>query len=222
MQRALPPTTDLVATRRSWHQIAERVVSPVRQRVNGHIGLRSSPGGFCTPPFGADDRVVRVDGLDLVDTTAAGERRQALTTVRAAGTFVGLGAELTDALPDTVLRLDQASAHVLADWFALGAQALARWSDEIEDDEPSTAQLWPEHFDIGLAAAAINYGSSPGDDAIELPYLYVGPHQPPPPDGEFWNAPFGSYRTIEAVTSVEQALTFLRTGRAGARALESR
>lgn len=214
---ALPPRGILVATRRSWHQIAELVVSPVRQRVNGHVGLRSSPGGFRTPPFGADDRVVRVEGLDVVDATPAGERRRRLTTLRAAGAFVGLD---SDHLPDTDLPLDPAAADVLARWFALGAEALDRWSTEIEEDEPSTAQLWPEHFDIGLTAAEINYGASPGDDAIALPYLYVGPHQPPVPGAGFWNAAFGAYRTIEEITSVPDALAFFRAGRDRSRGLE--
>ena len=71
----------------------------------------------------------------------------------------------------------------------------------------------PEHFDIGIAAAAINYGASPGDESIPVPYVYVGPHGGPPPGHDFWNAPFGAYRTIHEIRTAEHALAFFRAGR---------
>ena len=36
----------------------------------------------------------------------------------------------------------------------------------------------------------------------------------PPPDGAFWNAPFGAYRTWHEVADAHQALGFLRDGHA--------
>ena len=30
--------------------------------------------------------------------------------------------------------------------------------------------LWPEHFDVGITVARVNYGLSPGDAAIDEPY----------------------------------------------------
>ena len=38
--------------------------------------------------------------------------------------------------------------------------------------------LWPEHLDVAITVDEVNYGISPGDDAIAEPYAYVGPHRP--------------------------------------------
>ena len=65
--------------------------------------------------------------------------------------------------------------------------------------------------------ATINYGASPGDDHIADPYLYVGPHDGPPPgDPAFWNAPFGAARTFRQIGTVAEAAAFFRDGRARA------
>jgi hypothetical protein len=69
---------------------------------------------------------------------------------------------------------------LLADWYQLGAHALASFAAAVPDDQPTSAQLWPEHFDLGITAARVNYGVSPGDGHIAEPYLYVGPHGGPP------------------------------------------
>jgi glucose 1-dehydrogenase len=34
--------------------------------------------------------------------------------------------------------------------------------------------LWPEHLDLAVTVDAVNYGVSPGDDAVPAPYLYGG------------------------------------------------
>jgi hypothetical protein len=81
----------------------------------------------------------------------------------------------------------------------------------------AAAVLWPEHFDVGITAGAINYGASPGDDHIADPYLYVGPHDGRPPgDPAFWNAPFGAARTFRQIGTVAEAAAFFRDGRARA------
>ena len=41
--------------------------------------------------------------------------------------------------------------------------------------ECSTAQLWPEHFDLGCNVEGVNFGCSPGDAGHPEPYVYVGP-----------------------------------------------
>jgi len=63
--------------------------------------------------------------------------------------------------------------------------ALRQWRAEIPGDEPSGSTLWPEHADVAIRAADINYGASPGDEYVAEPYLYVGPPAPPThsPDG---------------------------------------
>jgi hypothetical protein len=77
--------------------------------------------------------------------------------------------------------------------------------------------LWPEHFDLGVTVEAVNYGCSPGDDAVPEPYLYVGPHEPPSSGNPFWNAPFGAAVTSERIGSVEKAVAFFAEGRRLAR-----
>ena len=148
-------------------------------------------------------------------------RRAPLTTVAHAAHLAGTVAGFpwtkhppaTPFEPDARLPVDAASAAVLAGWFALGADALAALAGALVQDAPGDAWIYPEHFDLGMTAAEVNYGVSPGDAAIELPYLYVGPHEGPPVQDEFWNAPFGAYRTIEDVDSPEDALAFFRAGR---------
>lgn len=217
---SLPP--NLSRTREALHRVAEHVVSPARYAVTGRIGLRPAPGGFSTPPFGEDDRVVAVDGTDLVVVSSGAERRTPLTTLRAAAGFVGVtpGAPVHLYTPATTLELDEPldldaeAAKLLARWFQLGERALTRFAAEIAEDEPSEAQLWPEHFDLGISAAQVNYGVSPGDEHVLDPYLYVGPHDVPSFDQEgFWNAPFGAARTIHEIDSADDAVAFFHAGR---------
>jgi hypothetical protein len=107
------------------------------------------------------------------------------------------------------------AARLLAEWYGLGTQALSRLAAEIPSDKPTGPVLWPEHFDVGITAAAINYGASPGDDHVTDPYLYVGPDDGPPPgDPAFWNAPFGATRTFRQIGTVAEAAAFFRDGRA--------
>jgi len=218
--RTLPST--LARTRDALHRVAEHVVSPARYAATGRIGLRPAPGGFATPPFGDDDRVVAVDGAELTVRAAGTERRTPLTTLRAAAEFVGIepGAPAHVYTPATRLDLDEpldvdpAAALVLAAWYQLGQTALRSFAAQIPEDAPGEAQLWPEHFDLGLAAAGVNYGVSPGDEQFPDPYLYVGPHTGRPEgDDEFWNAPFGAVLTIHDVPSVDDAVAFFRAGR---------
>ena len=114
---------------------------------------------------------------------------------------------------------DCSPARLLAQWHQLGAGAMGLLAAEIAGDEPGAVVLWPEHFDVGMTAAAINYGASPGDDQVNEPYLYVSPHGGPPTgDPAFWNAPFGAARTFRQVGTVAEAAAFFRDGRARSRA----
>lgn len=223
--RQLPST--LSSTRDAWHRLAEHVVSPARYAVTGRIGLRPAAGGFRTPPFG-NATIVAVDGTDLVVTAGGGPaRRTPITTIRDAANFVGVqpGAPAdvyTPATPlelDAPLHVDAEAARVLAGWYTLGAEALHRFADEVAAEpgaeEPSEAQLWPEHFDFAITAGQVNYGVSPGDHHILAPYVYVGPHTPPP-DDDFFTESFGAARTIEQIRAVDDAVAFFRVGRARA------
>jgi hypothetical protein len=213
----LPPTDRLVSTRESLHRVAEHVLAAALNRATGQYALRPAPGGFATPPL-PDGTVLAVYGTDLAVERAGEVRRTPLTTVREAAAFAGTepgypksdSPPATPDEPDAPLTLDGHAAAVLADWYALGDLTLMRWATEIPQDAPTEALLYPEHFDLGSSAGEVNYGFSPGDAAIELPYLYVGPWAGAPVADEFWNAGFGAYRTVEQVEDIEAALGFLR------------
>jgi hypothetical protein len=215
----------LAATRAGLHQLAEHILAAALHMETGEITLLPSLGGFRTPPFGRERRFLAIDGTELVAGGAGGTRRTALTTLRAAAEFAGItpGAPAEVYRPATPLDLDEpltidpAAARVLADWYQLGEQALRGFSAEIPGDQPTAAVLWPEHFDLGITAGAINYGVSPGDAHVADPYLYVGPHDGPPPgDPAFWNASFGAVRTIHQIGTAAGAAAFFRDGRARA------
>jgi hypothetical protein len=165
--RLSPAPRNLVAGRLELHRLAEQEISPARQRVTGKIGLRATPGGFGTPPFG-DGEQVRLAGTELVRTSAAGEERRAVA-------------------------VDAAVTGFLTDWFAFGASVLLELrADSDADGEPSLIQLWPEHFDIAVelgaeaAGTRATYGFSPGDEQHPEPYAYVGPWVTQ--TGELWHA----------------------------------
>ncbi|MFL6136333.1 MAG: hypothetical protein ACJ74O_00830 [Frankiaceae bacterium] len=225
----LPPLpAGLPATRESLHRLAEHVLSPARYAVTGRIGLRPHPGGLRTPPFGTDERVVAVEGDERVVTSATGElHRGRVATLRAAGEVVGIapGAPAAVYRPvtpcdlDAPLTLDRQAMRALADWYALGAEALERLAELLAGEQPSEAQLWPEHLDLAITAGSVNYGFSPGDEHVADPYAYVGPHAGAPAGGDpYWNAPFGALRTVSELATAAAALAFLLEGHAKAAA----
>lgn len=216
----LPHTSLLVETRHSLHRVAEHVLSAALKTATGKIALEPGPGGFRTPAL-PDGTVIAVEGSAVTVTRAGQVQRAPLSTVAHAAHLAGTVAGFpwtkhppaTPFEPDARLTVDAASAQVLAGWFALGADALAALAEEIPQDEPGEAAIFPEHFDLGMVADEVNYGVSPGDDAIELPYLYVGPHEGPPGKDDYWNAPFGACRTIHDIRTPDDALAFFLAGR---------
>ena len=95
-------------TRLAWHALAEWVLAPARQAVDGHIGLAATPGGFGAPVAG-----LRVDGAELV----VGTERHRLTTLADAAAFAGIApgrsTEVYETVtpwdPDAPLAIDEAS-----------------------------------------------------------------------------------------------------------------
>lgn len=183
-------------TRAALHRVAEQVVAPARKPDN-EIALAQTPGGFGTPPFKFEGRElqVRVDGAEVVVTDGGAERRQALSSIAAAASFVGpelfADGPPADASP---LAVDTDSAEVLGELYAFGQHVLADLRSSLPaSDDPSAINLWPEHFDIAFDAGAENsgrragYGVSPGDERHPEPYLYVGPWVAQPEAG-LWNA----------------------------------
>jgi hypothetical protein len=213
-----------IATRRSLHAVAEHVLGAALHAATGRIGLRRTPGGFGTPSFESPQgpRTLRVLGTELVIGDDGGDRRTRLTTVGDAAAFCGIepGAPAdvyrpaTPLDPDAPLHVDVLAARRIADWFELADDALGRLRDELGHEAPAVVQLWPEHFDLATTISQVNYGGSPGDDAHVEPYLYVGPFDPPAPDGGFWNESFGASRTAAEVPGPDEALAFFREGRA--------
>jgi hypothetical protein len=195
------------ATRVSLHAVAELLLAGPQHATSGKIALRALPGGFGTT-LGPD---VRVDGTDLL----AGDRSVPIDgrTARELGEElgvqpVGLGQVYSDGSGIDVehrLSVEAADAARIARAYAIGDQALRALG--------GSPILWPEHFDIGitLEAERVNLGVSPGDALLGVPYMYVGPWEPPAADG-FWNQPFGAAR--ELTDDVDDVVAFFDEGRA--------
>jgi hypothetical protein len=183
---AVPST--LGGTRVALHTLAERVVSPARQRANGKIGLRWTLDGFGTPYFGADAQI-RVEGAELVVDVGGEERRSRPATIGEAAAAIGF--DLADTTP---LEIDLTAACFVADWFGFATSVLEQIRAEAPPEaEPSHVQIWPEHFDVALeignesAEQRAALGASPGDEPHPEPYLYVAPWTARP-SGELWQA----------------------------------
>lgn len=224
-----PPPATFAATRDAAHRLAVYVVSPARRRVTGRIGLRASPGGYTTPPFGDDERV-RLEIDRLVREQAGAAESAPVTTLSAAAGFVLGGppdvewAEKFDVPPpgdpDAPLSLDPAAAALLGAWYGFAFDVLGALRAEAAAADPSEVQLWPEHFDAAFDADAgggrATFGASPGDATSDEPYLYVLP--PGPVErGDVWNAegftgavlPLSGF--LEEAGQRAAALAFLRS-----------
>lgn len=216
----------LVASREALHAVAEHVLAAALHSWNGRIGLRATPGGFGTPvvDVGGVARRVRVRGTELVVEADGRSERAPLTTLAAAGALVGIapGAPTglyeiaTPCVLDAPLAVDPEAAALLAWWFALVDETLARFAEEVAPGDPPRAQLWPEHLDLALTHDEVNYGGSAGDADHAEPYLYVGPWSLS--EGPFWNEPWGRSVPATDVPAVPGALAVLRMGRAATRA----
>jgi hypothetical protein len=217
----MPPWSPLprryAETRAAWHTLAEHILAAARYRAVGRIGLMPVRGGFATPVI--DDRWIEVVGTDLVVRRVTGEvEREPITTLRSAGTFVGIDPGLPPGIyePATPLDLDGGlevdpdAAAAIAAWFALTAEALGELSAAHRDAAPTDATLWPEHFDLALSMAEVNYGGSPGDAGHAEPYLYVGPWTPR--QGAFWNEDFGASRSGSSIAGTPDAVAFFEEG----------
>jgi hypothetical protein len=90
------------------------------------------------------------------------------------------------------------AAAEIAAAFERGQSALRSFRPDV------TAVLWPEHFDLGITVDEVNYGVSPGDDHVAVPYAYVGPWAFAQWEraGPFWNAPFGAARPLTELPSL--------------------
>ncbi len=240
MRDPLPPLPDDYATTRdALHRVATHVLARKRFEVGGRFGLRVTPGGFGTPLFGdaEAEELLRVSGPALVR-----EHRDAdgphTTVVPLAGATLGSVAaavevELdptfsvgkdTPALGDidAPLTVDPAAVAVVAAVLAVGAEALDRTLGRLgPESTPIIAQVWPEHFDLGLdvgiGGQRVNLGASVGDRYHDAAYVYVGPwNAERPGDPAFWNVAFGALLGYDAIGAaadpVEAVVEFFETG----------
>lgn len=201
--RRLPrPPARFGETRLALHRLAAYVVSPARRRVNTKMALRWTLGGLGTPFFGADEQV-RIVGTHLVRQRDSHAHAEPVSTLTGAAAFVLDGAPditWTDALdvppagdPDEQLVVDGDAAVFLGDWYGFGASVLEELRSERASTESSRVQLWPEHFDVAFDCLPgdqrAGFGASPGDAAVDEPYLYVAPHAPDAAStSDVWNA----------------------------------
>jgi hypothetical protein len=192
--------------RRVLHAVAEYLLAGPQYRTSGTIRLRPTDGGFGT--VAAPD--IRVDGRELVTAHERLELRHA--TLAELADAAGVEAGPPDGVYESTLRvgmddrleLDSIDVAKIAEVFAIGDAALRRLSKD------ATPVIWPEHFDIGIRLDETNFGVSPGDDFLDVPYAYVGVDNPP--QGEFWNAPFGAARPLADLAGAEAVWAFFREG----------
>jgi hypothetical protein len=227
---------DLSATRTALQRVAVHVLARRRHAATGRVGLRATPGGFGTPSFGApgEPEVLRVSGTNLVHEVDGDLRSVSVpgSTLADLAGFAGadLAAEFsvghdTPPLGDVgePIAVDGRAAGELAAWLDLGWRVLDEVATSAE--RPTTAQLWPEHFDAACSVAIgprpddrVNLGVSLGDGFSPEPYLYVGPWTDARPgDPAYWNAPFGAVLARSNWVSstddgVQEGAAFFRRG----------
>ena len=224
--RLKPLPEGYTETREALRRLAVYVLSPARKAVAGRIGLRPTPGGFGTPPFGEDESV-RVQRDALIRQRGASSQSAPITSLSAAAAFAGVTLsddpgvghdipELGD--PDAQLPVSPAAASALGEFYGFSGSVLEDFRAELNASgaECSAVQLWPEHFDLGCNIEGVNFGCSPGDGYSPEPYIYVGPWNSEGLEGDFWNAPFGATLDYKVLLDSEDqrgaALEFLRRG----------
>lgn len=196
---------DLARTRIALHGAAELLLAGPQHAVSDTVRLRVVPGGVAT----VAEPDLRIEGGDLLGPSgrhplvgsyadvaaAAGITAQRLDHVYQGG---------TDVAPDDLIELDPGHLATVLEALAVGDAALRAFAPE------ETPVLWPEHFDVAISLDKVNYGVSPGDAAMPEPYAYVGPWEPP--EGEFWNKPFGAARPLADLGDADAVTAFFREG----------
>ena len=201
----MPTDSALAQTRRSLHGVAELLLAGPQHAASGTIRLRPLPGGFGT----VEVPDLRVEGTAVV----AGDRRADIDGRTPRQLAEALGIEPHDPSHlyhdssgvglDEVLDVDGEAAQRIAVAYAQGDAALRAFG-------PVTPVLWPEHFDLGVTLDEVNYGISPGDGSVPVPYMYVGPWNPPAVD-DYWNQPYGAARELPG--TVEEIVAFFEESR---------
>lgn len=201
-----PAAPQQAATLRALHAVAELVIAGPQYEQFGDIRLTvrgDGIGGWVEP-------ATRVCPTELITERGRFPLRGRLIDVASAAGITPRSLRDVyqggpDFSPDESLDVDPAIAAVMLRAFADGDAALRAFCLDVEPI------LWPEHFDIGIAVDGINYGASPGDDSIAVPYAYVAPWEVP--TGPFWNQPFGAARSLHDLTGTADIVAFFEEGR---------
>jgi hypothetical protein len=222
----------LVDTRNDLHRIAYGVVALARHAATGKFGLRYTQGGLGTPFYG-DDAQVKVAGTELVVTAGGVSTSQPITTLRAAGKFVGVEPSFEPAAEhdspdlgdvDRLLTIDEEAMTFLGDWFGFSTAALEELRVTEGAQDVGRVQLWPGHLDPAVEVGSMDagqratYGASPGDHAHDEPYLYVGAWGDVDRSDPYWNetsfngASLPYSDLLGADDQLGAALTFFREG----------
>ena len=223
-------------------RLATHVLGQARHRHDNLFDLVPLPGGFGTPPVGAERERVRLVGGSLFIERVIGDDVRTIKATSQVETVAGntigglcaaigfepdpdfwVGGDTPDPGDlDEVIELDSSTASVLGEWYLFGQHAMESAVTSSSSTEVSVGRLWPEHFDFGIDLAAApdvrcNLGAAAGDGFSSEPYLYVGPWDAARPGpAEYWNAPFGATLSLSAVNGaespLEHAVEFFRAG----------
>ena len=187
--------------------MAELLLAGPQHRASNTVRLRVSPGGFRTSKE-PDVRVVGAEveygGRRCSIAGATGRSIGAALDVDAGGP-VDVYHDGSDATLDDLLSFDGDAAERIVAAYELGDAALRLFAP---DEHPV---LWPEHFDVGIRVADVNYGVSPGNGHVPVPYAYVGVD--PVPDDSYWNAPFGRTQPMTAFADAAGLRAFFAEAR---------
>lgn len=198
----------LTVTRVGLHGVAELLLAGPQYRRSGTIRLRPAEGGFATtrePALAVDLDALVAGGRTVARLSGRTYAQLAEAAGVEPGAPEGLYVDGSGADPADVVEVDPRAAQVIARAFADGEAALRRLAPG------ETPVLWPEHFDLGITVAEVNYGVSPGDAYLPEPYAYVGPWATR--RGPFWNAPFGAARPLTSFAGADELAEFLAEGR---------
>ncbi|MFQ5556092.1 MAG: hypothetical protein ACE5GB_01045 [Acidimicrobiales bacterium] len=232
MSNELAPVPNNYATvLTDYHRLAYSVVAEARRRATTRFGLRSTSGGFGTPPWGDDVRV-RIEGDQIIMEEGGDNRSTKITTLREAAAFVGVepgtepaehdSPELGDI--DAPLAVGASETAFLGAWFALATKLLEELRGLDGAIDPDEVQLWPGHFDPATAIGDVEagtratYGFSPGDGGHPEPYIYVGAWGEIDRSNPYWNeehfngASLGYSELLASDDPEATARAFLRTG----------
>ena len=198
----------LPATRRALHVVAEVLLAGPQWAATGEIALGVVPGGLATtagsPVAYGDGAVTRDQTVVQVDGRSPRELLGLLGLPEVSLAEVYADTAATDL--DEPLRVSPSVSAWLVRCWEAGDAALRRL------DPGQEPVLWPEHLDVAIALDEVNYGVSPSDSAISIPYAYVGPWVVPPAD-DFWTEPFGAVHPLMDDVNADTVLAFFEEGR---------